>query len=260
MKTLILTIMGLLVVAQLSAQEKEMVLVKGGTYTPLYGAIKNEAVSVQSFYMDVTPVTHAEFLEFIREFPNWSKPNVKKLFADERYLDMWPSEMDYPKNLQNSPVTNVSWFAAKAYCECQGKRLPYVDEWEYAAMASQTSADAREDSLYNVSVLRGYEKPKTYLNQVGQQPKNYWGLQDLHGMVWEWTMDFNAIIITGESRNYGNTDQGLFCASGALGANDLMNYAAFMRYAMRSSLKANYNLKTLGFRCVKDVSMASVLP
>jgi formylglycine-generating enzyme required for sulfatase activity len=260
MKTFLLTLMGFLLVTQLSAQENEMVLVKGGSYVPLYGTVKSEEVKVPGFYMDVTPVTHSEYLEFVKQFPQWQKSNIKKLFADERYLGMWTSDLDFPEGLANSPVNNVSWFAAKAYCECQGKRLPYVDEWEYAAMANQSKADARRDSLYNVAVLRGYEKPKTYLNQVGQQPANYWGVQDLHGMVWEWTMDFNAIILTGESRNYGNTDQGLFCASGALGANDLMNYAAFMRYAMRSSLKANFNLTTLGFRCVKDISMASATP
>jgi len=32
-----------------------------------------------------------------------------------------------------------------------------------------------------------------------------------------------------------------------------MNYAAFMRYAIRNSLKANYTVTNKGFRCVKDV-------
>ena len=31
-----------------------------------------------------------------------------------------------------------------------------------------------------------------------------------------------------------------------------MNYAAFMRYAFRGSLKANYSTRNLGFRCAKD--------
>lgn len=235
------------------AQESEMALVKGGEYLPLYGIDKEEKVRVNDFYMDVTPVTHAKYLEFVREFSQWRRSKVKKLFADERYLYFWEGDLNVPKELLDKPVNNVSWFAAKAYCECQGKRLPDVDEWEYAAMADTQKADARKDSLFNLAVLKSYETPKTFLRPVGLGQENFWGIHDLHGVVWEWNMDFNSIIITGESRSNGNTDKGLFCAAGAIGATDLMNYAAFMRYAMRSSLKANYNLNTLGFRCVKDV-------
>jgi len=237
------------------AQTADMVMVKGGEYLPLYGVNKEEKVLVNGFYMDAKPVTHADFLAFVKEFDQWQKSNVKKLFADERYLFLWDGDLQVPEELMDKPVNNVSWFAAKAYCECQGKRLPYVDEWEYAAMADATKADARTDSLFSAAILRSYEKPKTHLIPVGTRQKNYWGIHDLHGMVWEWTMDYNSVIITGESRNNGNTDKGLFCAAGAVGATDLMNYAAFMRYAMRASLKANYALNTLGFRCAKDVQI-----
>ncbi|WP_241684804.1 formylglycine-generating enzyme family protein [Cyclobacterium xiamenense] len=152
-------------------------------------------------------------------------------------------------------MVQVSWFAAKAYCECLDKRLPTIDEWEYVAMASTAEKDARKDSLFTRAILSGYEQPKSYLTHVGNQEPNIWEIHDLHGLVWEWAEDFNAIILTGESRNNGNTDLGLFCASGALGANDLMNYAAFMRYAMRSSLKARYSLTNLGFRCAADLPL-----
>ncbi len=256
MKTLIMTFILGWSMAAVMAQEVEMALVKGGEYSPLYGVEKENKVSVSSFYMDKRPVTHAEFLRFVEEHPQWRKSKVKRLFADERYLDLWDGDLSFPEELAESPVNNISWFAAKAYCECQGKRLPYVDEWEYAAMADEHRKDARRDSLYNVKVLRGYEVPKTYRKKVAQTPENYWGIQDLHGLVWEWTKDFNSIILTGESRNNGNTDQGMFCASGALGANDLMNYAAFMRYAMRSSLKAKFSVTNLGFRCVTDLKVA----
>ncbi|WP_339926030.1 formylglycine-generating enzyme family protein [uncultured Cyclobacterium sp.] len=233
-------------------QENAMRKIDGGTYLPLYGN-SNEKVNVSAFYIDPLPVTHEAYLEFVIEYPEWQKSKVKGLFADKRYLEIWEGDLSYPLVLKNSPVIQVSWFAAKAYCACQGKRLPTVDEWEYVAMANEVKEDARGDSLYNLAILRSYETPKTYLLSVGSQASNVYGVYDLHGLVWEWTLDFNSIIITGESRNNGNTDQGLFCASGALGANDLMNYAAFMRYAMRSSLKARYSMSNLGFRCAKDI-------
>lgn len=259
MKKLLLICMGWMLVTNAAAQKNEMALVKGGQYTPLYGSAIKEKVEIKGFLMDVTPVTHLDFLNFVKESPQWQKSNTIKIFADAKYLNSWTGDTTVPEELKNKPVNNISWFAAKAYCECQGKRLPTVDEWEFAAMASDRKADARADSMFNVAILRSYEKPKTYMIPVGQSPKNYWGIQDLHGLVWEWTQDFNSIIITGESRSNGNTDKGLFCASGAVGASDLMNYSAFMRYAMRSSLKANFALTNLGFRCVKDASAGDFL-
>lgn len=234
------------------AQDQDMALVKGGSYIPLYTAGEEEDVAINSFYMDVTPVTHSEYLAFVKEFPEWRKSKVRPLFADANYLSTWLDDTSVPETLLETPVNNVSWFAAKAYCECQQKRLPTVDEWEYAAMADADSRDARKDSIFNQHVIRTYEARNTHLKKVGNSKANYWGIKDLHGLVWEWTLDFNAIILTGESRNKDNSVN-LFCAAGAIGAKDLMNYAAFMRYALRSSLKANYALTNLGFRCVKDV-------
>lgn len=249
-----------LIFIPLLAQEPEMALVKGGTYIPLYGD-KGVGVAVGDFYMDVAPVTHGQYLAFVKTYPQWKKSNVSRLFADERYLQNWSGDTDPDKSLLNSPVNNVSWFAAKAYCECQGKRLPTVDEWEYAAMADETSRDARKDSLFNLRVIRSYETPKSHTMVVGNSPANYWGIKDLHGLVWEWNLDFNAIVLGSESRKPDNTNNiNLWCGGAAINANDLMDYAAFMRYAMRSSLKARYTLVSVGFRCVQDVNNRVEIP
>ena len=235
-----------------TAQEN-MVTVKGGTYIPLYGT-DSTSVTIDNFLMDVYPVTNADYLEFVRGFPAWQKSKVKRLFADGSYLVYWVSDLSYGNQLStDAPVTNISWFAAKKYCECQGKRLPSIDEWEYAAMADEKTADARKKESYNQKILDWYEAPKTFNNKIGSTFKNYWGIYDLHGLVWEWTMDFNSVLISGESRKDVDEDSNLFCGSAAVGASDLMNYAAFMRYAFRGSMKASYSVKNLGFRCAKDV-------
>jgi len=120
-------------------------------------------------------------------------------------------------------------------------------------MADEKTADARKKESYNQKILDWYEAPKTFNNEIGSTFKNYWGIYDLHGLVWEWTMDFNSVLISGESRKDVDKDSNLFCGSAAVGASDLMNYAAFMRYAFRGSMKAQYSVKNLGFRCAKDV-------
>ncbi|MEO6902586.1 MAG: formylglycine-generating enzyme family protein [Bacteroidia bacterium] len=229
------------------------VLIKKGNYTPLYGTKKSVDLA-DDFMMDVYPVTNANYVAFVKCYPQWRRSNVKKMFADGNYLTTWKNDTTLEVGqLPNAPVTNVSWFAANAYCKSIGTRLPTMDEWEYVAMANENSTDARKDSTYNQYILEWYEKQDTYKNEVGKTYKNRWGVYDMHGLVWEWTEDFNSVMLGGENRGDAGSDKNLFCGSGSLSANDLMNYAAFMRYAFRSSMKANYAVQNLGFRGVKDI-------
>lgn len=227
--------------------------IKGGTFVPLYG-VEGVGVKIETFLLDEYPVTNQQYLAFVKSHPKWRKSQVTKLFADDSYLRNWINDTTLSNTmLLNAPATTVSWFAAKEYCACQGKRLPTLNEWEYAAMASSNKANAQRDSLFNQQIVTGYEKPNTSKLPVGSTNKNYYGVWDLHGLVWEWTSDFNSVLISGESRKDGDTDRQLFCASGSVNATNLMNYAAFMRYAFRGSVKANYNIQNLGFRCAKSV-------
>ena len=230
-----------------------MVFIKGGTYTPLYGRDSLQ-VTNDDLKMDVYPVTNEQYVAFVKSNRKWKRSKILRLFADESYLINWKSDTILGSSqLPNAAVTTVSWFAASDYCECQGKRLPTVDEWEYVAMANEKLPDARGLKEYNEYILSWYEKPKTFNNKVGSTFKNYWNVYDLHGLVWEWTSDFNSVLVSGESRKDVDNDSNLFCGSAAIGATDLMNYAAFMRYAIRGSVKAKYTMKNLGFRCVKNI-------
>ena len=234
-----------------SAQNPDMAQVKQGAYVPLYGT-EGMSVKVNEFLIDTVPVTKAAYRDFLKANPKWKKSEIKGLFADKNYLRDWESDLDFGKGKENEPVTNVSWFAAKEYCKCQGKRLPTVDEWEYVGMADARTQDAREKESYNQFILSWYESPKKIGQTVGSTFRNYWGVYDIHGLVWEWTSDFNSILISSESRS-SSTNPNLFCSAAAVGASDLMNYAAFMRYAFRSSIKGSYSGNNLGFRCAKDI-------
>ena len=81
---------------------------------------------------------------------------------------------------------------------------------------------------------------------------NVQGVYDMHGLIWEWVEDFNASIMTGESRADVALDRNLFCGGGSASAADPGDYAAFMRYAFRGSLQAKYTIRNLGFRCAKE--------
>lgn len=235
------------------AQNNKMATIKGGTFVPLYGDIKNPT-KVSDFKIDTYPVTNAEFEVFLQKYPKWKKGKVIKLYADEAYLYQFDSNSKLKdRSKANMPVTNVSWFVAKDYCACQGKRLPTTDEWEYVAMADETSKDARKKDGFNDFILKWYSKPNSYNLSIGSTFKNAWGVWDMHGLVWEWTLDYNSVFVTDDSRATNDGESNFFCGGGAINANDLTNYAAFMRYAFRSSLKSNYNLRNLGFRCVQSI-------
>lgn len=231
------------------AQQLGMVFIKEGSFVPLYGSVSKNPVVVKNFYIDIYPVTNHDFLEFIKKNPPYRKSKIKGIFADKTYLSYWKNDLDFGNVNPKSPVTSVSWFAAKKYCECQGKRLPTLDEWEYVAMADTKKIDARTKKDFNEYILSWYEKSRTYENEIGKTFKNYWGVYDMHGLVWEWTADFNSIFLSGESRKDKSEDKNLFCGGASVNATDLMDYAAFMRYAFRGSLKAQYSTRNLGFRC-----------
>ena len=236
-----------------------MALVRDGIYKPLFrGENDPKEIPVQPFYLDICPVTNGDFLAFVRANPKWRRSQVKRLFADESYLQHWKDDLAFEEKLEHVPVTFVSWFAAKAYAQWKGKRLPSVAEWEYVAAASPTRPDGENDAAFQKETLRWYATPAPeMLPQVGAGRANLHGARDLHGLVWEWVSDFNTAMVTGDARGDTGLERQLFCGAGAQGASDRANYAAFMRYGLRSSLKADYALHNLGFRCAKALSVTS---
>lgn len=234
----------------------KMVSIKGGKYLPFYG--DSSLVEVQDFLLDERPVTNAEFLDFVKKNPKWKRSNIKTLFADDTYLKNWQDDETLPKNADpEAPVTFVSWFAAKAFAKSAGKRLPTLDEWEYVAMADEESANARNKPEYSAHLINLYNEKLREKKKVQLSKPNYYGVYNMFDLVWEWTDDFNSIMTTADSRTGDFDDKGLFCASAATSAADVLNYASFMRYAFRSSLKANYTVENLGFRCAKDLQKNS---
>jgi sulfatase modifying factor 1 len=210
---------------------------------------ENTPVRMRAFRLDALPVTNGQYLEFVREHAEWQRSRVKPLFADQHYLAHWRGDLELAdEKAAAEPVTNVSWFAAEAYCEARGLRLPLTDQWEYA-LADQ----GRAQSEIEQQSLDWFSAPNPErLRSVGQREPNGYGVYDLVGLVWEWTLDNNSFMTGTEQRNTSSKDDAAFCGSGSIGVSDATNYPAFMRYAMRSSLKANYAVENVGFRCEGD--------
>jgi formylglycine-generating enzyme required for sulfatase activity len=233
-----------------------MARIPAGVYRPLFRSDSEaKEVRVKTFALDVYPVTNAEFLAFVQANPRWRRSQVKRLFADENYLKHWAGDLELgAAATTNAAVTWVSWFAAKAFAAWAGKRLPTTAEWEHVAAASPLRPDGENDAEFKKQLAVWHASPApARLPPVGTGRANFFGVHDLHGLIWEWVADFNTAMVTGDARGDSGLERQLFCGSGAQGAKDVTDYAAFMRFGFRSSLKADYTVHNLGFRCGKDL-------
>jgi formylglycine-generating enzyme required for sulfatase activity len=75
----------------------------------------------------------------------------------------------------------------------------------------------------------------------------------MHGLIWEWVFDFNTSLNSPDSRGGSEIDRNFSCAAGSANAANPADYASYMRYAFRQSLKAGYTVHNLGFRCAKSI-------
>ena len=238
------------------ATPPDMRAIRGGTYAPFYRLTARPTVTVAAFLLDARPVTEGQFAAFVRAHPAWRRGRVVALFADPGYLAHWP-DADGPSVSADParPVTRVSWFAARAYCESVGRRLPTEAEWEFVARASETAPDAPRDPATVARILAWYGRTGAAPpGPVGAGRPNVWGLHDLHALVWEWVEDFNSALVVTDSRDNTGPGAARFCGAASLGARDTGDYAAFMRYAFRQSLRGAYTVHNLGFRCARDLT------
>jgi formylglycine-generating enzyme len=243
-----------LLLANAQAADSERRAIRGGSFAsvlPPAPGIKQ--VRIADFQLDRTPVTNRQFARFIASSPQWRRDRVARIFADDGYLAHWQAPSAADAASQDQPVVHVSWFAASAYCEARGARLPRWHEWEYVAAASETRADARQDDAWRQRILSWYSRTaRGTLPNVGRTRPNFHGIQDLHGVIWEWVEDIGAMLVSSDNRQQSEPDALRFCGPGALTMEQKENYAILMRIAMLSSMRASYTSSTMGFRCASD--------
>lgn len=235
------------------AQEVEYVALPAGTLASVLASDADRApLAIPAFAMRVTPVTKGELRRFVATHPQWRRDRVARTFADAGYLQDWPAPLALADaTAEAQPAINVSWFAAEAYCEGEGGRLPTWSEWEYSAAADATRRDARADPVWLARILAWYSRSsRDALPAVGGDA-NVYGVRDMHGLIWEWVDDFNALLVSPDSRSGDDPDKIQFCGAGAINLQDRQNYAVLMRIALLSSLRASDSTTSLGFRCVR---------
>jgi uncharacterized protein (TIGR02996 family) len=105
---------------------------------------------------------------------------------------------------KDRPVENVSWNNCQDFCRQLSAKtetaitLPREVEWEYACRAGTTTAFFFGDTItpeqanYDGNYVYGKGPEGAYHRKttaVAAYPPNAWGLDDMHGNVWEWCQD-----------------------------------------------------------------------
>jgi formylglycine-generating enzyme required for sulfatase activity len=93
------------------------------------------------------------------------------------------------------PVVCVDWWAAQAYAEWVGGRLPTEAEWEKAArggLEGQLYPWGNEDPVCTLGAENGaqFGDCEDEIVKVGSFAPNGYGLFDMAGNVWEWVQDW----------------------------------------------------------------------
>lgn len=227
-------------------------------------------VYLDAFYMDKYEVTNVQYKAFLDANPEWRKDNVTGQYHDGGYLKHWNGN-NYPDGKGKHPVFYVSWYAAMAYAEWAGKRLPTEAEWEKAARGSLVGAkypwgnsvDSSNRQLVNLSQKFPETNPPT--TPVGQYPKNGYDLYDMGGNVSEWCLDEfdpgfyakspfrNPIAGTKSISNVIDNFANIKSYRVSRGSSWFNVHLKFMRVVQRYRSFPSSTSPLTGFRCVKDV-------
>ncbi len=146
-------------------------------------------VTVKTFYMDRTEVTVSAFDQFVARDTSWRPRADSGTISNGDYLKSWLGGR-VPLMTDSLPVTYVTWFAARAFCKKQGKRLPTEVEWEYAAHGGIAGdvfpwGDSAADPSRANYGASGIDHPVV----VAHYAPNGYGLYDMAGNVWEFMAD-----------------------------------------------------------------------
>lgn len=195
-------------------------------------------VTVDAFYMDKCEVTNKQYYEFCKMTGN----PLPEFWG----LSQFKCTLEYPDH----PVVGVSFADAMKYASWAGKRLPTEAEWEYAARGGLPDSNYPWGNQIDSTFTNYGKKYKTTLKAGSFKPNGY-GLFDMGGNVWEWTMDNygSDYYLNSPSQNPSGPDSGRFKV---IRGGSWHSGAMCIQTYFRNGLPASWVDFAVGFRCVMN--------
>ena len=191
-------------------------------------------------------------VEITRGFWLGKYPVTKRQWQAVMGTEPWAGKqfvLDEPE----SPAVYVGWDDTQAFCHKvgTGARLPTEAEWECACRAGTTTAYSFGDNAAQLGDYAWYRKNtqdigNRYAHEIGQKRANAWGLNDMHGNVWEWCQDWYDYYPSGNVTNpTGPSSSG---SKRVKRGGSWNNYPRFCRSANRNYFTPGCRYDFLGFR------------
>ncbi len=216
---------------------------------------------VESFYMDKTAVTNADFLQFVKagcyedtqlwDQNIWSKVTQMVDQSGQPGPKFWHNGKP-PRELMEHPVVGICWYEAKAYAQWVGKQLPTAGQWQRAATWHHTDQDEGSITKFTWGGIYETQYANAWASGIGSTAPvdEYYdgatpnGIFQLIGNTWEW--------IDGpfEFQNQPENQNDLVEIRG--GAFDTY-LDSQMTCQFRSGQSRSHRSPNLGFRCIVPV-------
>lgn len=202
------------------------------------------AVYLDAFYIDKYEADIGLYKECVYQ-------NVCNL--PKEYLEF------YNNNSGDSPIVNITWYDAVAFCEWRNTRLPSEAEWEKSAKGVDqriypwgndfVEVDGSVGNYYEYARFRGsagFVRVDSY--DKGVSP---FGIYNLAGNVWEWVADRY-------DKNYYSSSEYKDPQGPKSGDLRVLRGGSFrdqefsIRTTYRYKLEPSTQKYSVGFRCAKD--------
>ncbi|NGX61720.1 MAG: Serine/threonine-protein kinase pkn1 [Chlamydiae bacterium] len=236
----------------------EMLVVPQGEYfRGSYEGSRDERpphkVFLDSFALDVHPVTNEQFVRFLEFMGGEKDSNYYDLIRlkDSR-INRIGGRLSIESGYAKHPVVGVTWYGAVGYAEWIGKRLPTEAEWEVACRGGVETLPYPTGETIEKIQANFFSSDTTSV--MSYSPNGY-GFYDMVGNVYEWCSDWYDYSYYEASSQEPHQPKGPF-----QGVYRVLRGGCWkgLREDMRSSHRHRNNPGTVnstyGFRCTSDVS------